>query len=248
MLTIGAVSYLNTLPYLLGLNTLDTDRFEIIADYPSLIASQFFMHTIDVALLPTAALKDMANYSIAAPYGIAADGVVDTVCLFSAYPIESLDIIYLDYQSRTSVMLIQILCKQYLKISPKFMPLQEDMLATYPQGKCGMLVIGDRAISLMGKFSYCYDLATLWKKFTNLPFVFALWVAHKPLKENDSIVFSNALQKGVAGRLKIINEYSSSYNTSYFSVNDYLNHKIQYHLTDEHFASMHKFLFLIDNI
>ena len=46
------------------------------------------------------------------------DGSVDTVCLYSNVSLNEIDNIYLDYQSKTSVELLKILCKEYWKISP----------------------------------------------------------------------------------------------------------------------------------
>ncbi len=245
MLTIGAVSYLNTKPYIQGLNHLDTTKYKVVADYPSHIAEAFFKKEIDVALLPVAALSKLESYSIVAPYGIAADGTVDTVCLFAEMPIDELDTIYLDYQSKTSVMLMKLLCKKYLQINPQFLPLQESMLTDFPKEKCGILVIGDRAITMLGRKTYCYDLAALWKEYTHLPFIFALWVAHQPVDEDIAREFAKALEYGVDTIPHIIDNYASIYDTPYFSIATYLTHRIHFRLSEEHLEGMHLFLYML---
>lgn len=248
MLTIGAVSYLNTKPYLLGLKDIEGDKFKVIEDYPSHIADQFLNSRIDIALLPVAVLKEIQDYEIAAPYGIAANGIVDTVCLFTKSPINEIDTIYLDYQSRTSVLLMQILCAKYLSIQPKFLPLQDNMLNEFPEKNSGILVIGDRVIPLLGNYPYSYDLATLWKKYTDLPFVFAIWVANKALDDKSKETFKIALETGVLNVEKVIAQNKEMYDTTSFSVSTYLSKRIQFRLTEEHFKGMQKFLYLLDEL
>ncbi len=248
MLTIGAVSYLNTKPYGLGLKDIEGDDFKVIEDYPSHIAELFLNEKIDIALLPVAVLKEIKDFEIAAPYGIAADGIVDTVCLFTKTPIHEIDKIYLDYQSRTSVLLMRILCRKFLNIHTQFLPLQDNMLHEFPDNKSGLLVIGDRAIPLLGSYPYCYDLATLWKKFTDLPFVFAIWVSNKPLQENDKQIFQTALENGVLNVEKVIAQYSKIFDTPSFSVASYLTQRINFRLTEKHFKGMQMFIDLLDEL
>ena len=56
---------------------------------------------------------------IISDFCIGADGEVDTVCLFSDVPIQEVESIFLDYQSKTSVELLKILLKEYWQVSPK---------------------------------------------------------------------------------------------------------------------------------
>ena len=105
---IGAVSYLNTKPLLYGIERSDlVNDIELIVDYPSILAKKLQENSIDIALLPVAAIPFIANAQIVSDYGIASDGNVVSVALFSQVPIEEIKTVYLDYQSRTSVRLAQ---------------------------------------------------------------------------------------------------------------------------------------------
>ncbi|MBO97835.1 MAG: radical SAM protein, partial [Flavobacteriales bacterium] len=47
------------------------------------------------------------------------------------------------------------------------------------------------------KYKYVYDLSSIWKKLTGLPFVFALWVTNKNLDNKFLSQFNLALSFGV---------------------------------------------------
>ena len=42
-----------------------------------------------------------------------------------------------------------------------------------------LVAIGDKTFFLENEFKYVFDMASEWKNFTDLPFVFACWVAHE---------------------------------------------------------------------
>ena len=104
----GAVSYLNTKPMLYGIVRSEVmNQIELTEDYPSNVAQQLREGSIDVALLPVAVMPTIPGARIVSDYGIAADGDVASVSIFSQVPMEEIETVYLDYQSRTSVRLAQ---------------------------------------------------------------------------------------------------------------------------------------------
>ena len=135
---------------------------------------------IDVGLVPVAIIPEMKEYYIISDYCIGCDGEVASVCLFSEVPLDKIEKVLLDYQSRTSVELLKILIKEHWKINPVF----EETSGEYQSkisGTTAALVIGDRALEQRKISPYIYDLGLEWKKFTGLPFVFAAWVSNKKL-------------------------------------------------------------------
>ena len=76
---VAAVSYLNTKPLLYGIERSDImNDIEIIVDYPSLLAGRLQEGSIDLALLPVAAMPGIPGAHIISDYGIASDGNVVT--------------------------------------------------------------------------------------------------------------------------------------------------------------------------
>ncbi len=116
---VGAVSYLNTKPLLYGIqHSPIIDKIELKIDYPSRIAAMLLNDEIDIGLVPVAIIPKLREFHINTDYCIGSDGEVASVCLFSEVPIEKIETVLLDYQSRTSVQLAKILMKEYWKINP----------------------------------------------------------------------------------------------------------------------------------
>ncbi|MEP7319377.1 MAG: MqnA/MqnD/SBP family protein, partial [Panacibacter sp.] len=115
---VGAVSYLNTKPLLYGIKRWPElmEQIELVEDYPSNIAAMLVEGTIDMGLVPVAVIPRLKEWHIITDYCIGADGDVASVCLFSEVPMEKIEKVLLDYQSKTSVNLAKILLKAYWKI------------------------------------------------------------------------------------------------------------------------------------
>lgn len=226
---IGAVSYLNAKPLLYGLkNTSIINEIELIEDYPSRIAEKLLNNTIDVGLVPVAVIPEMKEHYIITDYGIACNGEVASVCLYSEVPIEQIKKVLLDYQSRTSVQLVQILIKEYWKINVVFEQANENFRDEI-KNSTAAVVIGDRAFEQKNISTYCYDLGLAWKQHINLPFVFAAWVANKKLSNDFIIRFTNANQLG----LNYIDTIVQQINYPHYNLKKYFTQNIQYFLDSD---------------
>ena len=95
------------------------DEIELNFEYPSKVAAQLLNDEIDIGLVPIAVIPSLKTPHIISDYCIGTEGEVASVCLFSEVPIDQITSICLDYQSRTSVVLLKILLKKYWKISPQ---------------------------------------------------------------------------------------------------------------------------------
>lgn len=216
---IGAVSYLNTRPLLYGLERSGLmDKIDLLKDYPSKVASMLLNDEIDIGLVPVAIIPLLTEPHIITDYCIGADGEVASVALFSEVPIEQVNTVLLDYQSKTSVNLVKILLKEYWKMNP----LLEDAKEDFRNDICGTtagIVIGDRALEQRNISAYTYDLGTAWKALTGLPFVFAAWVSNKPLGEEFEDAFNRANGYGLSHIAEVVaeNPYSGYDLTNYYT-------------------------------
>lgn len=235
---VGAVSYLNTKPLVHGLEKgMMKDVVELTYGYPGKIAQALMDDTIDVGLVPVAIIPDMKDYHLVADYCIAADGPVASVCLFSDVPLEEITTVLLDYQSRTSVLLVQYLLKEYWKLDPTFKKTGIDFISEI-KGTTAAVVIGDRAFKQRKVSPYIYDLAEAWKNHTGLPFVFAAWVSNKPLLEAFITRFNAANQYG----LDRLNEVIAENPYADFDLEKYYTQFIRYRLDDTKRKGLHEFL------
>lgn len=130
--------------------------------------------------------RNAAAYQLLPDLAISCDGPVHSVALFAKRPVAELDggTILLSASSRTSVLLLELLCRHRWNIAPHFATARAEAadlgsLAGLPHD--AVLVIGDAALMLSGDHDYQYriDLGLEWKTWTGLPFVFAVWAARR---------------------------------------------------------------------
>ncbi len=113
---VAAVNYLNTKPLLYGIKNHPVfEQIELIEDYPAKIAGMLLKGKVDLALVPVSIIPQMKQHYIITDFCIGSDGAVASVCLFSEVVIENIEKVYLDYQSKTSIMLAKVLLKEYWK-------------------------------------------------------------------------------------------------------------------------------------
>lgn len=237
---ISIVNYLNSAPFVLGISRATGLHAEFSLDHPAESAARLLSGRTDIALAPVAVFPELHNGHILTDYCIGTEGEVQTVQLFSEVPVGQIRRLYLDYQSRTSVLLARILCRDHWGIEPEMIPafpgFQKEI-----NGTSAGLIIGDRAIRALDKYTYSYDLGLEWKKHTGLPFVFAVWMSGKPVPASWEEEFGRALADGLSRRKAIARKYSHL-NSGKFDVLDYLTRKIDYRLDEAKREGMSRFL------
>jgi chorismate dehydratase len=239
---VGAVSYLNTKPLVYGFEKgMMKEELELVMDYPANIASMLIKDEIDIGLVPVSILPTLKEYNIISNYCIACDGEVASVCLFSEVPVNEIQIILLDYQSKTSVALLKILLKELWNINPKLVNAEQGYELCI-SGTTAGLVIGDRAFEQLNKSKYSYDLGQAWKELTELPFVFAVWVSNKPMDKQfvEKFNISNAL--GITHIEEVIKQ--SNFLT--FDLKLYYTRYIKYIIDNKKQNGLNEFLSRID--
>jgi chorismate dehydratase len=202
--------------------------------------------SVDLGLVPVAVIPLLGEKHIVSEYCIGAIGKVRSVMLYGDVPMQEMEKVLLDNQSRTSVMLTRVLAKHYWKIEPGWVAAKEGFEKEIG-GASGGVVIGDRTFALENRFKYNYDLAEEWEKFTGLPFVFACWVANKPLPVSFMGLFNDALRYGLEKRDAVIQEIKRP-PASREVITDYLHNSINYDLDREKMQAMERFLELIKTI
>jgi len=242
---IAAVSYLNTIPFLYGIQN-DKDlmsQVNLRLEYPSKCADLLKSGEVDLGLIPVAEIPNIAAAEIIGEHCIGALGKVNTVMLYSERPLNEIKSIALDYQSRTSVMLTKVLVKNFWNINVSFENTSEGYIDSISGTRAGV-VIGDRAFDINGNYPYQYDLSEEWFKFTGLPFVFACWVANKPLPELFIKQFSNAIKNGFSEKENAISEWNEKENSS-IDLKSYLNNDISYEFDEAKKRALETFLAFI---
>lgn len=240
MIKISAVSYLNTVPFIYGLENsgfLKPSEYSLSRDIPSNCAKKLENNEADIVLVPVAAIAEMKNINIISNYCIGANRNVLSVLLVSQKPLSELQNIYLDYQSRSSVNLVKVLSKNYWKKDFNWLK----SISGYEnkiEETTGGVIIGDRALELSKNYKYKYDLATEWNNFTNLPFVFACWVSKSKINTDFINKFNKSLEWGISQ----INNIEPNYpNLSVEFVRNYYKLNIDYNFDRKKYDGMNLF-------
>ncbi len=240
---IGGVTYLNAWPILYGL-MLGREPAHIRMAYPSVLAERLVARECDLALAPVATLALGAGFELAPGICIGADGPVASVLIVGERPIEELELLLLDTQSRTSVVLAQLVAAKRRRGRPLAVrPGDHARIEREVAGAVGAVVIGDRALALRERYPHVLDLGEAWRSWTGLPFVFAAWIAQRgTLDAALAGMLERSLQHGLSARREIAHLWAAQHGGDPAFFERYLSAHIHYHLDERFRAGLEEFL------
>jgi chorismate dehydratase len=200
---------LNARPLVHGLDV-RKDLFSLRFDVPSTCAALLHAGDIDLGMIPSIEYqRGPEPYRIVPDLGIASDGDVVSVALFTRVPIANIRTIGLDTSSRTSVGLTRVLCREAWGIEPRFVPMPPETAARV-EGCDAALLIGDPALFLDHASAGLMkvDLGAEWMRMTGLPFVWAVWAGRADaLTASHVMALQEARDAGVANSDAIADAY-----------------------------------------
>lgn len=239
---LGVVPYLNPLPLYFSLR--NRPDIEIVADFPASLGARLENGEFDAALLPVADHIRGLGDGILGDAIVGATREVRSVLLFSKVEIEKIHSVALDTSSHSSVALIQILLRDFIKIQPIYQNHAPDLSAMLAQNDAALL-IGDPALVAFQNPGplYVYDLAALWHQSTGKSFVFAAWIARKGLKNRSELetLLQNARDVGIKQIAEIIASNPIQTSLPNAVVESYLRDAIEYRMTESHRAGLDEF-------
>lgn len=232
---ISASSYSNTAPlvwsFLYGQNR---GKIELIMDNaPARSAELLAQNRVDAALVPVIEYQRIENVKLVPNVCVGAREKVRSVCLVTkGEDLQDAKTVALDVSSKTSVSLTQIIFREFFGSEPKYQTTKPDIAAMLAEFDCALL-IGDPALTLDEKIYRKFDLAALWKSFTNFGFVFAMWMARaEKIETVRAIDFAAARDEGLAHLDEIISNYKSEVKLSRADFKKYLAENISYSIDD----------------
>ena len=157
MVRISAIKYLNTIPFIYGLENSPIME-EIVMDFcsPAESADNLLSDRSDVGIVPVAIIPLLPDAHIISDFCIGATDNVASVLLCSALPLKEIRHIMMDGDSRTSQLLTRVLCRDYWHISPKFEQFDYESEGVDPA--LSYLLIGDKALAERERFAYTLSL------------------------------------------------------------------------------------------
>jgi predicted solute-binding protein len=247
-LRVSAVSYLNTWPLVWGfLYGPQQGRFDFRFDLPARCAEALARGEAEIGLVPCAEIERMGLFFLP-DVGIACEGPVRSILLFSKVPFEDIRTLAVDSSSRTSVALVRILLRERYGVTPVLTP-QAPQLDAMMRDSDAALVIGDPALRLdPEKLPWRWlDLGSEWTDWTGLPMVFAAWAGRKEALEQPEIrdAFVESWRWGMEHLDKITARAREERGFDPELARTYLKHHIQFELTPRHREGLELFRRLV---
>lgn len=201
MMRVGRIPYVNCYPVY---GAIDRGIIPLTADLvdgvPTALNAQMAGRVLDVSVISAVEYaRDAQHYLLLPDLAISCNGPVRSVMLFAKRPASELSgrRVLVSRSSMTSVALLELLFEQVWDARPAFVPADAELTDIARFGNeehDARLVIGDAALrlgahlqdvgerdQLLDRFGYryAYDLGAEWKRWTDQPFVFAVWVAQR---------------------------------------------------------------------
>jgi chorismate dehydratase len=228
---ISASSYLNTAPlvwsFLYGQNH---GKVEIILDNaPSRSVELLSERRVDAAVVPVFAYQSIDDVYIVPDVCVGARDRVRSVCLATkGKDLKEVRSVALDNSSRTSVALTKIIFREFLGFEPAWREAEPEVDEMLSVNDCALL-IGDPALRLAQSDLRVFDLAELWNGFTDLGFVFAMWMTRE---RHSPIDFAAARNEGLTHVDEIVANYLPELAMSAYEIRTYLTESISYSVDD----------------
>lgn len=241
MVRVGAIDFLNAAPLCSQLPR-DHERWQIVEGMPSELASALRCGEIDVGLVPQVEACFDADYRIVDGHCISCDGEVGSILLFERKPWQQLERVAADRASNSSIALLQVL-RHLDGLAPLEIVESRSDLSLLEKSTTldAVLLIGDAALKHR-KISSLErtDLGMAWKQRTDLPFVFAIWLARSGLPPWVSAELASAARSGISEVERIADQYSSMNPDvlDFAEARDYLSRCIRYDLGEAEKQSM----------
>ena len=246
---VSVVKYLNTAPLIWGMLKGDQQgKYDLDFTTPARCADDLRRREAAVGIVPSIEYQRMDGLRILPGCSIASKGIVKSVLLLSKMPIEQVRTVALDNSSRTSAALVRVLLQKFyscpLSVEPAD-PEPHRML----QWADAALLIGDPALTFDSGALKVYDLAAEWKKFTGLPFVFAVWAGHEEAGlERFCADFEASRDYGLQHIDDIARDYAPRLGLTAEAVEVYLRENIDYSLDEENCKGLQLFYRLAHEI
>jgi chorismate dehydratase len=184
---VGHIEFLNCLPLTWGLartgGLLDLD---LLRDTPDGLSDALVAGSLDISPISLIEyLRNSDDLLILPDLAVGCDGPVMSCLIISRGPLDQLDgaPVALGSTSRTSIRLAELLLGEAIGVKPEYFSCEPDLEAMMEQAQAAV-VIGDVALQAALHDAprlglEVHDLGQMWKDWTGLPFVFAVFAVRR---------------------------------------------------------------------
>lgn len=235
LLRLAASSYLNSAPLIWSfLHGSRRSTVEYVEAVPAKCAELLSLGSVEAALVPVIEYQRISNIVLVPDVCVASKEQVRSVLLVSRNSeLKDIRSVALDESSRTSATLVRIIFREFLDHEPAWTthaPRLEQML----ESNDAALIIGDPAMVFPQTALKVWDMARLWRNYTDLGFVFAMWVVNNDAVDRARQVdFAAARDEGLASKDEIVEYYKKLLGLSEESIREYLDSNICFDVDDQ---------------
>lgn len=205
---VGHIQFLNCVPLYWGLaRTGALLDLELTKDTPEKLSRRLIEGDLDIGPVTLVEFLKHADELVALPdIAVGCDGPVMSCVIVSQVPLDQLDRarVALGSTSRTSVRLAQLLLSDRYGVRPDYYSCPPDLGVMMQEADAAVL-IGDAALRAHLHYAprlglEVHDLGAMWKEWTGLPFVFAVWAVRRDYLERRPDVVRKVHQAFLASR------------------------------------------------
>lgn len=202
---IAASTYLNSAPLIWSfLHGSKSGTVEFIDAVPARCAQLLSQKEVDAALVPVIEYQRIPGGALVPDVCVGSQKEVLSVVLVSKHTqIEDIRTVALDESSRTSATLVKIIFREFLGREAGWTTRSPDLNGMLDRNDAA-LIIGDPGMTFPRTGLKVWDMASLWRNYTGLGFVFAMWMARD---EGVDVDFAGARDEGVTRIEEIVNAY-----------------------------------------
>src|ERR1043166_810990 len=231
---LAASSYLNSAPLIWSfLNGSKRGQVDFIEAVPARCAELLAQAEVEAALVPVIEYQRSAGGALVPDVCVGSQKEVLSVVLVSKdRELEHVRTVALDESSRTSATLVKVIFREFLDHEPAWTvrsPNLEEMLVRNDAA----LIIGDPGRTFPRTGLKVWDMASLWRKYTGLGFVFAMWmIGDDAIEKARAVDFAGARDEGVAHVEDIVESYKDKIPVLVSELRKYLTENIVFHVDD----------------
>jgi chorismate dehydratase len=233
-ITLAASSYLNSAPLIWSFfNTERQKQIEFIEAVPSRCAQYLREAQAEVALIPVIEYQRIPGGYLVPDVCVGSKREVLSVVLVSKNTeLQDIRTIALDEASRTSATLVKIIFREFLQRDPEWTTCSPNLADMLEQNDAA-LIIGDPGMTFPRAGLKVWDMASLWRNYTDLGFVFAMWMVRDDAQEKArTIDFAAARDEGVQHIEEIVQEYKEKIPMSVDALRSYLTENIVFEVDE----------------
>ena len=225
---LAASSYLNSAPLIWSfLHGPYEGTVEFVEAVPARCAQLLSQAEVKGALVPVIEYQRIDGGLLVPNVCVGSQKEVLSVVLVSKNKrLENISSVALDESSRTSATLVKVIFREFLEREPEWTT-RAPNLAEMLEKNDAALIIGDPGMAFPRQGLNVWDMASLWKDYTGLGFVFAMWmVRDEAASRAREVDFAGARDEGVAHVEEIVRTYQDKIPMRVEELRNYLTENI----------------------